>query len=106
MTRAFEHFIEHAHSLSQFREIPEEGRIPAMRRRLGTASSGERAVILAALSLLPDTWVEDVLGQDAVAELPVFRLNDTYPLDADNTRALVEAIAIQTQHPEVLHMPV
>lgn len=105
MTNAFEHFINRAHSLRPFRALPDTQRIPAMKRRLGTASNGERAVILAALSLLPSPWVDDLLGEDVVAQIPAFRLADVYPLDRNNTRALLEAIAVQTDHTEVLDLP-
>lgn len=65
--------------------------------RLPTASSGETTMIRAALSLIPASW----LRQDGIEPEP-FRLEDIGGLDANNTRALLEAIAIQAGHAEVL----
>lgn len=104
MTKAFEHLINHGHSLAEFRDISDEyDRIPAMVRRLGTASSGERAMILAAISLLPEAWVEEALeGESSTLSIPSFRLNDLGSLDGQNVRSLVEAIAIHADHAEVV----
>lgn len=103
MTRAFEHLVHHAHSLHEFEDMSGSERIQAMVRRLGTASSGQQAVILAALDLLPEAWVEDALeAAGLLSSIQPFRLNDLGLLDGQNTRAVVEAIAIQADHPEVV----
>lgn len=104
MTRAFNHLVDHAHSLSDFRNQEDSDRIPAMLRQLRVASSGERVMILAAFSLLPTAWLKGVVDEDTAREIPPLRLSDASPLDADNTKALVEAIALHTGHPEVTRM--
>ncbi len=94
MNKAYLHMINNAPSLAQFADDPDPERLV---RRLGTASSGESVMIAAALSLVPDTWLPDSAGK-----VP-FRLNDVGSLDAGNTRAMLEAVAIQAAQEEALH---
>lgn len=68
----------------------------ALLREYATASSGARTMIAAAISLLPGGLLPDGV------KIPPFRLNDVSSLDGENTRALLEAIAIQAGHIEVL----
>jgi hypothetical protein len=64
-----------------------------MVRAYGAASSGERVMIAAALSLVPEAWLPDHI------KAPGFRLCDAGSLDSGNTQVLLQAIAIQAGHP-------
>jgi hypothetical protein len=129
MTPAFLHLLTSAHSLQKHRRdavppvaspggkvMPDpEAAIASMVRHYPVASSGERIMISAALSLIPKPWLEEVYEDIGVNHpstplpLPVpaeLRLSGIGSLDAGNTRALIEAIAIVAGHPEVLRWPV
>jgi hypothetical protein len=93
MTREYEMLIRNSHVLMEFADDPDPARLVA---RLGTASSGTQVMIRAALSLVPKEWLPE-----SARDLE-FRLDDVGVLDARNTRALLEAIALQADHPEVL----
>lgn len=94
MNKPYLHMINNAPSLAEFADDPDPERLV---RRLGTASSGEKVMIAAALSFVPEAWLSDSAGK-----VP-FRLNDAGSLDGGNTRALLEAVAIQASHEEALH---
>lgn len=94
MNEAFENILGEAPALRRYAEEADyEVAIERMVRAYGAASSGERVMIAAALSLLPEAWLPDHI------KAPPFRLSDAGSLDADNTHALLEAIAIQAGHP-------
>lgn len=92
MTKSYLHLINTAHSLARFADDPDPERLVAA---LGYASSGESVMIRAALSLIPRGWLPP-----AAQDLPL-RLSDV-SCDAGNCRALLEAIALEAGHPEVL----
>lgn len=94
MMDAYLKLIQSSHSLAEFASDPEPERLV---RRLGTASGGESVMIRAALSLLPQGWLPE-----SAAEVE-FRLEDVARLDGNNTRALLEVIALKAQHPEALN---
>lgn len=58
-------------------------------------------MIAAALSLIPEAWVEECLA-DLSLQIPPLRLCDFSVLDRSNLRSLLEAIAIEADHPEVM----
>jgi hypothetical protein len=98
MTPAFERLMKMSPSLQQFSwpgEDPEQT-LRIMHRRLRTASSGERFMIQAALSLIPKGWLPKGV------KAPHIHLSDVCSLDGGNTAALVAAIAQGADHLEVL----
>jgi hypothetical protein len=93
MNKAYKHLIATAPTLAEFKDNANPERLVA---RLGVASSGEGVMTAAALSFIPRDWLP-VPARDVC-----FRLDDTGALDANNLRALIEAVAIQAGHIEVL----
>jgi hypothetical protein len=97
MTPALDHLLTRAPALASYRDEDDpEVMAERMARQLGVASSGERVMLSVALSLMPDVW----LSEAANAAVRRFRLGDISPLDADNARLVIEAIAIATGYPE------
>lgn len=84
------HLIRTSPVLQPFADDPDPARLV---RNLRGASSGERVMIAAALSLLPADWLPE-----ETRDVP-FRLADVLSLDAANCRALVEAVAMRADHP-------
>lgn len=91
MTLAFQYLLEHAPSLAEFRRSGQDTYdvLRSMALRMGTASSGEKCMIAAAISFAPTGQLPE--GVD----VPAFQLS--------NTAALVGAIALAADHTEVLH---
>lgn len=92
---SYEYLLAHSHSLGSVARMtgtePED-----LLRHLGVASGAEKVLIRAAISLLPDWDVPEA------GEALHFELHDVHRLDIDNTRALLGAIALQAEHPELM----
>lgn len=82
MTPAYEYVVRNAPSLRRF-----AGKDPKiLLAGLRGASGGERRMIAAALSLIPDAWLD--------FEKPPFSLADLSGVDPDNAEALARAVLI------------